>query len=93
MARHKILHGCVITCDVKAPGCAQRFTTYSFAAMARKQAKAAGWSRASGKKFQADAESPECILALGTVDVCPSCFATAPRYVKPKKEKKAKVAA
>lgn len=91
MARHKILHGCVITCDVKAPGCAQRFTTYSFAAMAREQAKAAGWSRASGKKFQG--ESPELIISDKAVDVCPPCFATAPRYVKPKKEKKAKVAA
>lgn len=91
MARRKIPHGCVIACDVMAKGCAERFTTYSFAAMARKQAKAAGWSRVSGKKFQGG--SPELIISLQPVDVCPSCFATAPRYVKPKKEKKAKVAA
>lgn len=85
MARRKFNGGCAITCDVKRDGCHERFTTYSFPSVARKQAKAIGWTRPSGKKFQG--ESEELVLSLKTIDVCPQCFATAPRYVKPKKPK------
>lgn len=75
-----------ICCDY--PGCSGKFVTYSFAMMARKQAAAAGWTRRKGRKI-ADPDDANCVLSLGTVDICPDHPIELPKPNKQPRKKKA----
>ncbi len=68
MTRTTIPHGGVVKCEM--PGCAERFTTYSVASMARQQALNAGWARISGKAVR---DKDGHILSTKLVDLCPKC--------------------
>jgi hypothetical protein len=68
MARSSTKSSAAVTCDY--PGCAGTFVTFSFAALARAQAKARGWTRRRGRVI-ADPDEPDCYIARGAVDICP----------------------
>ena len=84
MSRSSTKTSATVRCDY--PGCRGMFVTYSFAALARAQARTVGWTRRSGRKI-ADPDDNTCVLSLGTVDICPA-HGELPAPVKKPKEKK-----
>lgn len=81
MSRHSTKTSASVRCDY----CGATFCTYSFAAFVRKQAAQVGWTRRRGKSI-ADPDDVTCVLALGTVDICPA-HGELPKPVKPPKER------
>lgn len=61
--RSKIRHGGILVCD--APGCSQKFVSYSFVTMIRAQARSSKWGRVPAWQID-DAASP-----TRKFDVCP----------------------
>jgi hypothetical protein len=86
MSRHTIGSMTVVRCDY--PGCKGMFHTVSFAAMARKQAKSARWTRRRGKSI-AHPENADWVVSAKTVDICPDHPIELPRPNKQPRKKKA----